>query len=149
MVTWKPCSIVLASHFVKLSSWLWRFIKKSAALHAKSLNELCTEKAGKVQDNPNLEDNLCLGFKLWHSSKNNYFCATNISVQKFCSNQMGQKPTKKFEIWPQKGKTVVNCAFLLSKNQILRNLWKILRDRTVARSHLLETRLGRRTRSHH
>ena len=82
-------------------------------------------------------------WQLWNALtrlfKSNYFCATNISVQKFCANQMGQKPTKKFEIWPQKGKTVVNCAFLRSKTQILRNIWKILRDRTVARSHLSET----------
>ena len=39
----------------------------------------------------------------------------------------------------QKGKTVVNCAFLCAKAQILRNVWKILRERTVARLHLLET----------
>ena len=37
---------------------------------------------------------------------------------------------------------MVNCAFLRSKTQILRDLWKILRDRAVAWSHLLET-LGR------
>ena len=32
----------------------------------------------------------------------------------------------------QKGKTVVNCTFLRSKTEILHNLWKNLRDRTVA-----------------
>ena len=39
----------------------------------------------------------------------------------------------------QKGKTVVNCALLRSKAQILRNVLKILRNRMVARLHLLET----------
>ena len=71
--------------------------------------------------------------------KANFFCASNISVQMFCANKMGQKPTKNLKKWPKKGKTVVNCAFLRSKAQILRNVWKFLRDRTVARSHLLET----------
>ena len=67
-------------------------------------------------------------------------CATNISVRKFRTNQMGQKPKKKkFEIWPQKSKTLVNCAFSRSKTQILRNLWNFLRDCTVTHLHLLDT----------
>ena len=65
-------------------------------------------------------------------SKSNFFCATNISVWKFCANKMGQKKNKFVAKWPKKGKTVVNCAFLRSKTQILRNIWTILRDRTVA-----------------
>ena len=35
---------------------------------------------------------------------------------------------------------MVNCAFLRSEAQILRNLWKFLRKRTVAGLHFLETR---------
>ena len=54
-------------------------------------------------------------------SKSNFFCATNISVQKFCANKIGQKPTKNLKM-TQKGKTVVNCAFLCAKAQILRNV---------------------------
>ena len=65
--------------------------------------------------------------------------------QYFCSKVLcklnGPKPNNKIWKITQKGKTVVNCAFLRSQNQIWRNLWKILRDRTVARSHLLETLL--------
>ena len=44
---------------------------------------------------------------------------------------MGQKP-KKNEKLPKKGIPVVNCAFLRSKTQILRDLWNFLRDSTVA-----------------
>ena len=72
-------------------------------------------------------------------SKNNLFCATNISVQKFCANKKSQKATNFFQKVTLKGKTVVNCAFFRSKTQILRSLWKILRNRTVAWSQLLET----------
>ena len=50
----------------------------------------------------------------------------------------GPKTNIKIENWPKKGETVVNCAFLRSKTQILRNLWKLLRDRAVAWSQLLE-----------
>ena len=47
--------------------------------------------------------------------------ATNVSVQKFCANNIVQKPPKNLNL-PKKCKTVVNCEFLRSKAQILRPL---------------------------
>ena len=40
---------------------------------------------------------LLLKVTIYRLSKNNLFCATNISVQKFCANKKGQKATKFFE----------------------------------------------------
>ena len=66
-------------------------------------------------------------------SKSKLFCRSKV-LRKL----NGPKTNIKIENWPKKGETVVNCAFLHSKTQILRNLWKLLRDRAVAWSQLLE-----------
>ena len=56
-------------------------------------------------------------------SKSKFCYATHFSIQKFCGNNMGQKPTTIFKNEPE-GKTLVNCACLRSKTQILRHPWK-------------------------
>ena len=50
----------------------------------------------------------------------------------FESKQNGPKTNKKKARMTQKSKTGVNCAFLRSKLQILRNLWNFLHNNTVA-----------------
>ena len=57
---------------------------------------------------------------------NQYFCL------KVLGKQNGPKTSITIEKGPKKGKTLVKCAFLCVKAQILRNIWKKMRNCTVA-----------------